>query len=93
MTKASRINILMARRFPLQLIPLENIVDVAKKVSSFPLCSFFQMNLKNFVHLMKSCKWVNAVITENRSTFIPYYFKLTIDYKKVGHGFLYVMSK
>ena len=77
----------MQTTFPIQLIPPENIVAVAKKVSSFPFCSFFQMKVESFVGLMKSCKWVNAVITQNRSTFIPYDFEVIIDYNKVGHGF------
>ena len=88
-----RIGTLMGRRFPMQLIPPENIVDVAKKVPSFPFCSFFQVKLKSLVGLMKSCKWVNALLTENRPTFIRCDFRITIEYNKAGYGFLYVTSK
>ena len=77
----------------MQLIPPENIVDVAKKVPSFLFCSFFQMKVKSFGGLMQSCKWVNALLTENRSNFVLHESEIVIDYSKVGYGFLCVTSE
>ena len=71
----------------MQFISPKNIVDVAKKVSSVPFCLFFQMKVKSFAGLMKSCKYVNAILTENRSTFVLHGFEVVIDYNNVGHGF------